>query len=264
MSEYSFITHEIKGYISSLFLIQHGNDFLLLDGGCSCDFKRVKAYLENIGKSLNDLKLVVITHMHPDHAGGVRHFKKAGIPVASTEGAYRWYRGIGGFLQHKIDTYLAQFSARKRNKKREDVSYWRIFKPDFLLKDGDKLPFFDDWEVISTPGHTLYDISLYNRRQGVLYVADLILNIDGKFVLPFPVLFPQLMKCSLEKIKSLEFNTILLAHGGVFDEIKEPEILSLIDTLKEKVGRVEKREFLLFLPLCTLVHDKWLFRDKKC
>lgn len=264
MSEHSFTIHQINGYISTLYLVQNNNGFLLLDAGCSCDFKRVKAYLEGLGKSLSDLKLVVITHMHPDHAGGVKHFKKAGIPVASTEGAFRWYRGIGGFLQHKVDTLLAQFSAGKKNRVREDVSYWRVFKPDFLLKDGDKLPFFDDWNVISTPGHTLYDISLYNKRESVLYVADLILNIDGKFVLPFPVLFPQLMKCSLEKIKSLEFDTLLLAHGGVFKGIKQSEIHNLIDQLKQKAGRVEKREFLLFLPFCMLVHDRWVFRKKKC
>ncbi len=264
MSEHSFIIHKIEGYISSLFLIQYGSDFLLLDAGCSSDFKRVKAYLEGLGKSLSDLKLVVITHMHPDHAGGVKHFKRAGIPVASTEGAYRWYRGLGGFLQHKIDTFLARFPAGKKNKAKENVSYWRIFTPDFLLKDGDKLPFFDDWKVVSTPGHTLYDISLYNGKERVLYVADLILNIDGKFVLPFPVLFPDLMKCSLEKLKSIKFNTLLLAHGGVFEGIKESEIHSLIDTLKQKAGKVEKRRFLLFLPFCMLVHDRWVFRKKKC
>ena len=265
MSERSFTIYEINGYISSLFLVETDGEFLLLDAGCSCDFQTIKEFIENKGKCLTDLKLVVVTHMHPDHAGGVKHFQKHGIPIASTEGAYKWYRGIGGFIQHKIDTLLAQFSARRKQKALKPVNYKRSFKPDFLLKDGDSLPFFPDWKVIYTPGHTLYDIALYNEKEKVLYLADLILKIDNKFVLPFPVLFPDFMLKSLDRVKRYKFDTLLFAHGGIFKkENLNITFQEMIDKLKLTVGKKDRIEFKIFYPFCLFVHDKWVCKIKKC
>ncbi len=265
MSERSFTIHEISGYISTLFLIETNGNFLLLDAGCSCDFQIIKKFLESKGKSLKDLKLVVVTHMHPDHAGGVKYFKRHGIPIASTEGAYKWYRGVGGFIQHKIDTFLAQFSARRKQRVLKPVNYKRRFKPDYLLKDGDILPFFSDWKVICTPGHTLYDIVLYNEKAKVLYLADLILKIDNKFVLPFPVLFPDLMRNSLEKIKRYNFDTLLMAHGGIIEKTEENITFEeKIDGLMQTIGKRSRLEFKVFYPFCLFVHDKWVCKIKKC
>ncbi len=265
MSERSFTIHELNGYISSLFLVEANGEFLLLDAGCSCDFKRVKSFLEEKGKSLNDLKLVVVTHMHPDHAGAVKYFKKSGIPVASTEGAYRWYRGVGGFIQHKIDTFLAQFSARRKQNVLEPVNYRRRFKPDYMLRDGDALPFFKEWRVIYVPGHTLYDIALYNEKRKVLYLADLILKIEEKFVLPFPVIFPDLMTKSLEKIKKYNFDTLLFAHGGMLNKADlKNNFEKLIENLKLSVGKKDRIEFKIFYPFCLFVHDKWVCKIKEC
>ncbi len=265
MNEHSFGIHPIEGYISTLYLVNHGEDYLLLDGGCSCDFKRVKAYLESNGKSLENLKLVVVTHMHPDHAGGVKHFQNEGIPVASTEGAFRWYRGFGGFLQHKVDTFLAQFSARRKKRTLEPVNYKRKFKPDFTLNESDFLPFFPEWKVVKTPGHTLYDICLYNEKRKIGYIADVVLKMERKFVLPFPVLFPELMKKSLEKLSIFDFEKILLAHGGIVEKNETGgDFKAFFLEMRGKVGEKLVPQFRLFYPFCILVHDKWICKFKAC
>ncbi len=265
MSEYSFKIYEINAYISSLFLVEANGKFLLLDAGCSCDFKRVERFLNEKGKKLNDLKLVVVTHMHPDHAGAVKYFQKKGIPIASTEGAYMWYRGIGGFIQHKIDTFLAQFSAKRKQNILEPVNYKRKFKPDFLIKDGDYLPFFPEWKVIYIPGHTLYDIALYNEKYSILYLADLILKIEDKFVLPFPVIFPRMMNQSLVKIQQCNFNTLLFAHGGVLDARRANiDFLKVINELTSAIGKLQRPEFKFFYPFCLFIHDKWLCKLRGC
>jgi len=265
MSERSFIVHEIKGYISSLFLVEEATGFLLLDAGCACDFYRVKNFLEERGQSISSVKLVVVSHMHPDHSGAVKHFRRLQIPIASTEGAYKWYRGIGGFIQHKVDTYLAKFSAKRKGNNVEDVSYCRRFVPDFLLKEGDKLPFFPDWSVLKTPGHTLYDISVYNEKEEIVYVADLVLKLDDKFVLPFPVLFPDLMKKSLEKIAHLNFKKILLAHGGIIgNKQNNADFVKILSDLREnEVGKIRK-EFRFLYPFCIFSHDKLRCLFKRC
>ena len=48
---------------------------------------------------------------------------------------------------------------------------------DTCVQDGDKIPNFEDWQVVSTAGHTDRDISLWHAETSQVYVADLV-NIE--------------------------------------------------------------------------------------
>jgi glyoxylase-like metal-dependent hydrolase (beta-lactamase superfamily II) len=81
------------------------------------------------------------------------------------------------------------------------------------LFDQNVLPGFYDWQVLHTPGHTDHDICLYNSKKKILYLADMVVQVNGRCVLPFPVVFPDKMKESLIRLSCLEINTLLQAHG---------------------------------------------------
>ena len=230
----SFTIHIIEGYISSVYLVEYDNGMLLLDGGCVNDVKRIEDYCKLIlNRSPGDIKLAVISHMHPDHAGGAATLrKKYGVAIAAHKDVDRWYSGLGGSLQHKLDCYMAMGVARTNKRNREPILFNPIIHPDILLNDLQVLPFFEDWAVLHTPGHTLHDIVLYHQQEALLYIGDIICDVKGKMLLPLPVLFPTRMENSYDKLATLNSSTILMAHGGV----KQPEnVSSLFLNMKEQL-----------------------------
>jgi len=227
------IIHEIEGYISNLFLVEYKDRLLILDSGTRVDADTIVDYCTNILKRpFSDIKLSVVTHMHPDHAGGaVTLRKKYGIPVAAYKNSDKWYRGISGFLQHKLDIQMAQMVRKFNEKNLHNIKYSRKIKPDYPLNDNDRLPFFDDWKALYIPGHTLSDIAVYNTHSKILYAGDTVINISGKFNLPIPVFFFSKMKKSYKKLSELETSKILLAHGQNITDRSASEVFLKMKSL---------------------------------
>lgn len=163
---------------------------------------------------MNELKLIVVSHMHPDHAGAAPVLRKRfGVPIAAHPYAHEWYKSFGGWLQCRADTFMAHIVARKKKQPLKKLCYNRHLKPDYLLHDEQNLPFHPDWKVYHTPGHTAHDISLHHPETGTIYVADLFLKIKDSCKLPFPVIFPEQMEKSIKKIANLQPKQLLHAHG---------------------------------------------------
>jgi glyoxylase-like metal-dependent hydrolase (beta-lactamase superfamily II) len=120
--------------------------------------------------------------MHPDHAGGAVLLRdKFGIPLAGHQELDRWYAGPGGWMQKVIDCLLMQSVAWRTRQQLEKGFFCSRIQPDFLLKDGDALPFFPDWQAVAVPGHTSHDLVLYHADQSLLYVADCFLEVKGRY-----------------------------------------------------------------------------------
>lgn len=213
----NFKIHEIKGYIQNLHIIEYDNSLFLIDSGCVNDVKRIEDYcLDILKRPVTDIKLIVLTHIHPDHAGGAKKIRaKYNIPIAAYKDIDNWYVGLGGIVQHKIDCYLATSIAYKNQSKLGRILYSRKVKPDYLLNDNDKLPYFSDWQVLYVPGHTLHDLVMYNQKEEILFIADLICDVKGKPCLPVPILFPEKMFNSFNRLAKMKVKTIFRAHGGM-------------------------------------------------
>jgi glyoxylase-like metal-dependent hydrolase (beta-lactamase superfamily II) len=229
-----FKIHTFNGYIEELFLAEYPDKLLLLDGGARCDVEPIENFItQNLKRPMSDLKLIVSTHMHPDHAGAAPILrKKYGIPIATYFEADQWYRGIRGVIQHTIDIFMAYFVAIKSHKLKKDIRYPSKLKADIQLHDNASLPYFNDWTAIHAPGHTSHMIVLYQRERQILYAADMILRLSKLCILPFPINLRNSAAFTLQKIADLPIKTMLLAHGGVCENKNfREEILALIPTL---------------------------------
>ena len=208
--------HHINGYIQSIYLVEYRYGLLLLDGCCRADIPILLNFISTqLNRPTKDLKLVVVTHMHPDHAGAAHRLRKlTGCAIAAANVPGHWYQGVDGALMHWTDLLLAGWVARRMNKPRTNLWYDAKLKPDYLLDDQELLPGFPEWQALATQGHTDRDLSLYHPNSGKIYVADLMVKVKGRYIPPFPVFYPKRYRHSIEKVIELSPTRLLLAHGG--------------------------------------------------
>jgi len=130
---------------------------------------------------------------------------------------------------------MAHFVSMKKNKEIKSMWLPKRLDIDYFAEKLETVPFFSDWEIIETPGHTAADICLFRRKCGSLYVGDVVLEIKGKLLLPFPILFQEQMKVSLKRLAKLPVKKILPAHGNIYSSPNiSQELEKLSDSIPEK------------------------------
>ena len=208
--------HHLEGHIQTILLAEYPDKLLLLDGCCRSDISIIKHFItDTLKRPFTDLTLVMVTHMHPDHAGAANTLRKiTGCKLAAANVSGQWYSGIDGKIMHLTDMLLAKWVAKRMDKTHNKMWYSSKLFPDYKLDDGEALPGFSDWVAIETQGHTDRDLSLHHLPSNKVYIADLIVKVKNKYIPPFPVFYPNRYKTSLNKVFALNANSLILAHGG--------------------------------------------------
>lgn len=248
----------LEGYIQSTYLAVYPDKIMLLDGACRPDVPMVLDYIKTtLQRPITDLKVVVVTHMHPDHAGGAHKFREqTGCLIVSADKETQWYSGIAGRTMHLVDMNLAHYVAKRQGRAPKNLYYPARLVADVTVKEGDSVPGFDEWQVLETPGHTDRDLSLFHMPSRHVYTADLIIKLRHKFVAPFPIYDPKVYIQSLQKIKALRPSMVMMAHGcalaideATFDLLitqapKQPRTIK--DTIKHKLLWRKNSDFTVF------------------
>lgn len=244
--------HSISGYIQAIYLIEDEAGLMLLDGASRADVDVITAFIsQKLKRPLSDLKYVIVTHMHPDHAGAANALRdKLGCKIVSGDVSGHWYSGLSGRVLQMIDIALAHWVANRLQKSRKSLWYPAKLTPDVPVSDGDSVPDFPDWKILFTQGHTDRDISVWHEPSNRIYVADLIVKVKGRYVPPFPVFHPNRYRRSVQKVIDLQPSSIMLAHGGdvAFTQEDYDYLLSQAPKKPKTPLRAVKRRLLNFLP----------------
>jgi len=136
------------------------------------------------GLSLQDVRLVILTHGHNDHFESAVKFQENNALIAIHKDDEQVYRAFGG---NSIDLFLEE--------------------GDLKLNP----PIIDKLEIIKTPGHSLGEISVYWPSHKTLAVGDVVFyHNTGRSDLPGGN--PGMLMQSIEKLSTLDTEYLLCGH----------------------------------------------------
>lgn len=180
-----------------------------------------KAVLIDTGLGVSDISRVVdgltalpvtvlTSHVHWDHIGGHRHFKRFAVHEAEKD----WISGGFPLSQEDVKKQLTEQPCAFP--KDFDIDTYRIFQgePQFLLHDGDRIGLGGRTvRVIHTPGHSPGHCCFYEPEKRFLYAGDLIYR--GCLDVFYPSTDPLLFYQSVKRLENLDISRVFPGHHGV-------------------------------------------------
>jgi glyoxylase-like metal-dependent hydrolase (beta-lactamase superfamily II) len=194
--------HEIQLLRVKAHAILAGDGVTLIDSGYAGSLPRIERSLADLGRTVGDVRRVVCTHGHPDHAGGARALADLGIEV----------------LIHPADAANLEIgftdAVRRPSRGRIFAAMTPPLQSFTPLHDGDGLPVLGGLDVIHTPGHTPGSVCLFAPAHGVLFVGDALQRRFGRVSFASGLYSddPAEARSSVQRLSRLRVKSIVFAH----------------------------------------------------
>lgn len=153
-------TMSVKRFVYVYVIV--GQRVHLIDAGIAPAVGEVQAYLASIGRSLEEVATVALTHSHPDHIGGLKEIhSQSKCHVVAHPSEVPW-----------IET--TQLQADERPMREFDRLVAGDVKVDRQVQDGDRIELEPGLclEVVHTPGHSPGSVSYLLNKGQVLFTGD--------------------------------------------------------------------------------------------
>ncbi len=219
----------------NLWLLEHDGGFVLIDTGLASD--AVRAAWERLETGLlreRPLKLIVVTHLHPDHAGLAAWLQsRHGIPVWTSRTTERLVRELftplsGGEIARRRDFYRAQgvtdleLLAASDTGERYRAAVSGAPEVAHHPRDGEEAHWGGRaWTWLETNGHAAGHLCLHDAAGRLLVTGDQILpSISPNVSLSTWGVDPDPLDsylASLDRLGALASETLVLpSHGRPF------------------------------------------------
>ena len=194
--------------INSFLLADDDGSLTLVDAGMKTADKRILGALAGLGKAPEDVRRIVLTHAHHDHAGGLARTQKAtGARVISHDREATYLRT--GTTPQLDRSHL---KGRLANRVRGSVAKVEVAE---TFADGTLLPIGAGLRVVHTPGHSPGHVSLLHEPTGVLITGDAIFNVRGLRYSPATFCTDiRLSRETADRLADLDYDIAAFTHGA--------------------------------------------------
>jgi glyoxylase-like metal-dependent hydrolase (beta-lactamase superfamily II) len=182
----------------SAYLLIRGTEVAVVDLGTAGSAGAIEAALKAAGSGWGNVRHVVLTHKHADHAGGLAE------------------------VEPQVDATFYTGTA--------DVPEVAAKQPLTPVKDGDEV---FGLQIVGTPGHTAGHVAVFDPSTGVLVAGDALRTTSG-LTGPDPRYTDDMTvaAASVRKLAALPVRTILPGHGDPLTSGAAEALAALAATLK--------------------------------
>ncbi len=234
---YVDLMHRGRPRVIATAVIRSAAGVTLIDPGPTSCLGRLRVALEKAGIAISDVRTILITHIHLDHAGSTGTLLKENRDIT----VYVHERGA----PHLIDPSKLLASATRLYGDEMDT-LWGQFLPvpeeNVRAVSGDERIAASErhFDVAYTPGHASHHVSYFDSSSGVAFVGDVAGVRTGQalFVLPPtppPDIDLELWKQSIETVRRWHAATLFLTHYGPHEDPEDhlDALLAHMDALKQ-------------------------------
>lgn len=201
------ICEGIYGYIWEDYSVNNCNSYLIdgdipliIDPGLSPFVEKLVSKIEADNISQEKIKLIVLTHSHPDHIHGISKFLDLKITLSKEE-----YQ----FLSNEGQHIYSLFGINVPN-----------FPVEFFLTNGDFNTGKNSLKIFLTPGHSPGSICIYHPKKKALITGDLVFE-EGVGRVDFPGGDIEQLHKSINLISKLDIEYLLPGHGNIIKGKKQ-------------------------------------------
>lgn len=206
-------------WVGRAYLVEHGGVLTLVDTGTWMSEGRIAAALQRIGRRPTDIRQIVVSHSHGDHAGGASRLRElceapvivgaADAPVIEGREPYRhapaaWGRAAYGWLDR-----------------------FPRYRPDRTIAAEEELE--GGLHAIPAPGHTPGHLAFYAPQLRVLFTGDSVWNL-GTVRLDWKSFChdPERNVETVRRLAELPFDAAFVGHGPPIRRDARERLRSLI------------------------------------
>jgi len=194
------------------FLLDDGNGLTLIDTLFDADAHRIVAQVQAIGKTVQDIKNIVLTHAHRSHLGGLARLKElTGAPVY----AHEWEADIiSGDRKAQPVSILPHPPYRAYHLQiglNLDIAKHVPITVDQFVHEGDRI---GPIQVIFAPGHSPGHLAFYWPERRALIAGDAVCTWPS-FMLGWRgfTLNHKQHQASLRRLAELDAEVLCVGHG---------------------------------------------------
>lgn len=197
-------------YVNSFAFVDPDGSVTLVDCGMGKAPRRIVEGLAAMGKHPRDVRRIVLTHAHFDHAGGAAEMTRVA--------------GLEGVDVHELDAEYIRTGTRPardtsltsgRLLERFDDGQFAATGVSTELHDGDVISVGGGLRVVHTPGHTPGHIALLHEDSGVLITGDSIWNMASRRTWPVAAFCTSFAQNAVTAgvLADLDYQVAAFTHG---------------------------------------------------
>ena len=194
------------------YIVKGETGLAMVESGPASCLDAVKAGLAEIGVAPSDIKHVLLTHIHFDHAGAAGWW--------ASQGAHIYVHHVGA--RHMIDPSRLVASARRIYGDEMDTLWGELIPIDptnlTQLNDGDLITIGDlEFECLDTPGHATHHMAY--KLGDICFAGDSAgTRLAGRDMIDIPASPPEFDRPTwlktVERLQSYNFRELYPTHFG--------------------------------------------------